>query len=193
MLFIDGIQDLLPSLKDFIQSKVDAKDEYVITTRLDNDDAVHLEFVDTIQKIAYNNGEAVIDLLKGYQLNLLNKKFECRSFTYRFNPFISVVEKATDFQTVYSRMHPAWKNYSSIVSYDKKPLWIEVIHANNKLNDVRANFPLVLKTDFTDFGIHIEKENLPYTSIHAKNLSLILNRICSRIRLKFYAVLSKIF
>ena len=67
-LYIDGIKSLNNSLIENILENLDESDDFIITTRLDNDDSIHKDFIDTIQnktkkkshrqKSAYRSGSA---------------------------------------------------------------------------------------------------------------------------------------
>ena len=152
-LFIDGNKSLQSSLKDYVLKHLDKTDEFFITTRLDNDDAIHLDFTETIQRVAVKKDKTIVDIRKGYQLNISGGVHEYRRLSNSFNPFVSLVEKAENFDTVISRKHNAWSDTASVVIYDKQPLWIEVIHQKNKLNTVRPEIPLIKKINLAEFGI----------------------------------------
>ncbi len=152
-IYIDGMSAFSKSLNEIISSLKDVNSELVITTRMDNDDAIHMDFIKTIQELNNKKAGQVIDLRLGYQLDITQNKEDCRLYLNSFNPFISYIEKANDVHTVYSKMHKDWSLIQDITVYNKKPLWIEVVHENNKLNSVRRNFPMVWNPDFVAFGL----------------------------------------
>lgn len=76
-------------------------DDFIITSRLDNDDSIHHDFVYIIQNLAIKKHETIIDLRRGYQLDISSNIYEYRNYYNKFNPFISLVESTSNFQTVF--------------------------------------------------------------------------------------------
>jgi len=110
----------------------------VVTTRLDNDDALHSRFVQTLQDITSSMNEdevAFINFTRGYiwhdsKLYLTEQES---------NPFISMVEKAHDFQTVYCGVeHARLFTVAPIREVLIAPLWLQVIHEKNVSNRVQG-------------------------------------------------------
>ncbi|MGQ1787902.1 glycosyltransferase [Saccharicrinis sp. GN24d3] len=127
--------------------------QYVITTRLDNDDILNSNFVNRIQEMAREKDGLVVDLTTGYQLNIKSAKSEIRAYSGKFNPFVSVVEKVPNIQTVLSKRHVEWKDAQSIIAYSDAPMWIELVHDKNKLNDTSLRSPILKSADLRDFGL----------------------------------------
>lgn len=120
--------------------------ERVITTYLDNDDAISRSFVREVRSAAdkVRNG-TVISFFRGYQYFC-----DIRMATmveYPNNHFISLVESAEDPRTVFG--------YGSHISIDRllavrmidRPGWIEVVHGNNVDNDVKMTIHTTLVSD----------------------------------------------
>ncbi|WP_178984745.1 glycosyltransferase [Winogradskyella helgolandensis] len=152
-MFIDGTKSLNASFKSFIESHLDHTDDYFINSRLDNDDAIHQDYVKTIQQLTIKKDKTIIDLRKGYQMNVTKNYYEYRNFEFSFNPFISLIEKSDAIETIFSKMHRDWKQADSIIVFNEYPLWIEVIHKSNKANEVKHNIPLTQNINFNEFGI----------------------------------------
>jgi hypothetical protein len=133
-LFIDGMINLNVSFKNFIQENITHNDSYIITTRIDNDDVVHKDFVNTIQFLFQPSELTVIDLTKGYQVSIDVAKPEVRLYTHPFNAFISVIENVKSFETVFSRTHYGWKTENNTILYKRKRLWMELSHQENYVN-----------------------------------------------------------
>ena len=138
-LFIDGMDELNNSFKKFIFENITNSDSYIITTRIDNDDIIHTDFVSTIQSLFQPIDLAVIDLRKGYQVSIDVAKPEVRLYTHPFNAFISVIENVKSFDTVFSRMHYGWKTENNIILYKRKRLWMELSHQENYVNHRQIN------------------------------------------------------
>lgn len=111
----------------------------VITTYLDNDDALDIHFVDDLQKRALRLADgAFIYYTNGYQyfteFGLLLR------IRYRRNHFVSVIETGSSetVKTVfgYGSHYYIDKIPSARIEYVKdRPLWCEVIHPRNMGND----------------------------------------------------------
>ena len=185
-LYIPGMRSLKNAFSHFISEKLDEEDEFIITTRLDNDDAIHRDFVATIQSLAVKKHDTVIDLRKGYQMDLSNGRYEYRNYENSFNPFISLVESVDTFNTVASKLHNEWENSDSIIIHKSSPMWIEVIHKRNKLNQPKVNIPLIKQLRLLDFGIEKELKGRSAMYVFINNFKLknskILQKIQSRVK-----------
>lgn len=131
--FIDGMPLFYDSIKSTIAARSNTK-EYIITTRIDNDDCIHIDFVATIQKQFQQQDYGVIDAISGYSLQvkpqvMLGKK------GHIFNPFISLIEKNDNPKTVWFNSHNMWKKESNVTHLRKPRLWIAIIHDKNKINN----------------------------------------------------------
>jgi hypothetical protein len=180
-IYIDGIKSLNNSFKKVITKNLESKDDFIITSRLDNDDSLHQDFISTIQNLAIKKHETVIDSRKGYQLDISNNVYECRNYINSFNPFISLIESSNKFNTVISRMHNDWKNSDSIIVYEKSPLWIEIVHKKNKLNQTQFNTPQIREIQLRDFGIIKKLKYRNYIFIVGNNLKLKLKKFKRKI------------
>lgn len=113
--------------------------EYLITTWLDNDDAIHKDYVLMIQDNFNHQESETINFFFGYQL--ANGKLY---FDFEFsNHFISLIEKYSpeSFNTCLCRPHK--KLYEVCKSAKKifcKPVWVEVVHGSNYMNVYRRGF-----------------------------------------------------
>lgn len=182
VLFIDGMKDLEGSFKDFIASHTDKDDSFIITTRLDNDDMIHKDFIDTIQNAAYkseSNASQVIDLINGYQLSILNRKYEIREYSNLLNPFLSLKEDIANFDTIFKFRHKEWK--SDRIEISNNRLWMEVIHPNNKLNQSRLDLQLTKNFNPEVFGFNTELKKLNFLE---RSLKRILYKLKTSTKLK---------
>ena len=111
------------------------EEEFIITTRLDNDDAISTDFVESVQN-NFQEVEEILNIRNGY--TLLNSKFYER--TLWSNPFMSMIEKATsDFKTVYGVPHWAANKFMPVRQIEEKRSWIQIIHDNNHTNQKKIN------------------------------------------------------
>ncbi len=180
--YINGMASLVVELKKFIYKNILDKDKFVITSRLDNDDAIHQNFISTIQELAVEEDNMVIDLIKGYQMNISNNKYEFRNHFKYFNPFISVIESSENLKTVFSRHHFEWHESNSVKSYNFNPLWIEIIHSKNKSNAIRQNFLLIKNINLEEFGIKRELNILSSKFILSHNFCLAIGKVIKKLQ-----------
>ncbi len=123
----------ISSIKDYIEK--DSKgSQYIITSRIDNDDCIHKDYITSIQSQFKSQNFMAIDVLKGYSLQIspdimLGKK------EHIFNPFISLIEKNDAPKTVWFSDHNMWKKESRRVEIANKRLWMSIIHEKNKVNE----------------------------------------------------------
>lgn len=133
LFYVDGMDAFHPSIKEYILQ--DSKDSpYIITSRIDNDDCIHKDYIATIQSQFKSQDFMAIDILKGYSLQvspnvMLGKK------EHIFNPFISLIEKNDAPKTVWFSDHNMWKKESRRVEIANKRLWMSIIHEKNKVNE----------------------------------------------------------
>lgn len=119
-------------LSDYI--KLDnPQSDYIITTRIDNDDAFYNSAVEEIQLAFVPHDNVIIDLPNGYCYNTHSYLFS--KYTFISSPFLSYIEDGSKshIDTVYREGHPAWKGKAEFVSINKR-MWIQVIHDSNIAN-----------------------------------------------------------
>lgn len=150
--FIDGSKNFERELIHYVNKEL-LSNEYILTTRIDNDDSIHKDFVKTIQDLAQPVHKFIIDVRKGFQMILINDLEEFRVCEKKFNPFISLVQKREKFESIFRRQHTEWEKETNIVIFNKIPLWIQIIHGRNKLNKVNRHNRLIYNISLDEFGI----------------------------------------
>lgn len=147
--YIDGMEAFHPAIKSYISE--DSKgSSHIITSRIDNDDCIHKDYIATIQKQFQSQDFMAIDILKGYSLQvspdiMLGKK------EHIFNPFISLIEKNDAPKTVWFSDHNMWKKESRRIEIANQRLWMSIIHKKNKVNEFDGYDKVLwdaIKTDF---------------------------------------------
>ena len=192
VIYIDGIKSLKYSFKQIIMESLEEDDDFIITSRLDNDDSIHHDFVYIIQNLAIKKHETIIDLRRGYQLDISSNIYEYRNYYNKFNPFISLVESTSNFQTVFSRMHHEWKNATSVIVNSNLPLWIEIVHKRNKFNRANFNLPLIRNINLEDFSIKKEYKLRNPIYILTNNLKVKILNVLKNLKYKLKYILKKI-
>jgi len=182
-VFIDGIRQFIPELVR--QIKNHGKSDHVITSRVDNDDLLHRDFIKTIKYLGLPSDQLIIDLQRGYQMTEVDAILEIRNYSHQFNPFISLVESRKDFQTVMNKNHRDWKKALNIKIFNKRPLWVELIHDRNKLNSIRDNLTMVFKIDLSDFGLteHLRLHSPFFIALN--NMKIKMKRVLVKAKRKF--------
>ena len=177
VFFVDAMPSFMPELLKYIAQET--KDiPYLITTRIDNDDSIHVDFINEVQKQFDQQEYRAIDFIKGYSLQIepiyiLGKKDQL------FNPFISLIEKNDNPKTAFYQDHRFWKRDKKVTQLGDKRLWLSIIHQRNKVNKFDG-YGLVnwekLKKDFIlsdEANDLISKKTIPFSKwifINFKNL-----------------------
>lgn len=159
-IYIDGFKELGNALQHYIEASQPDPKAYVITSRLDNDDTIHKDFIKTIQNLYVPKAKTVIDLRLGYQVIVLNDtQTEIRRYQLPYNPFLSVISNMADFDNIMTQKHDYWKTFPNTIINDTDYLWIQVIHQSNKLNRNLKILKKVKAIQTNDFGIEIPEVN----------------------------------
>lgn len=109
--------------------------EYVITSRIDNDDEYYPNFVKSIHE-CFNEEEEILDVI-GIQIESISSKKYTSGRTIPNSPFISLVEKNEDIKTVFYKQHSHMpKFFKNRFVDNKEPLYIQNIHDNNLMNKI---------------------------------------------------------
>jgi hypothetical protein len=113
--------------------------EYLITTRLDNDDALHKDFIKTLQENFNEQEFEFISFLYGYVYH--DRKIYLMK--YLENPFVSLVErirglKIDGFKTAICVRHTELTAAGNVKQIITQPYWLQVVHERNVSNRVRG-------------------------------------------------------
>jgi hypothetical protein len=146
-VFVENMEFFLPSIQEHIKNN---NQEYVITTRLDNDDCVSKYFVDEIQKNFSKQEYEALDFVDGYSLQI-SPDFKLGKKRHLYNPFISLVEKKQNSTSVWSRSHTSWKRETKIKRIFDNRIWMVIIHQENKVNEFDGYGKVNAEEVFQDF------------------------------------------
>lgn len=129
----DEAYDFNKYLSDILNS-YDA--DNFITTRIDNDDAISIKFVEKLQAYCIKEeiNHAVLSFSKGIQFTI--KSNTLAKQTYLTNHFTTLVApKMQNNKTIISVQHGLLaKEYKIIEMDEQNPMWLEVIHETNYAN-----------------------------------------------------------
>jgi hypothetical protein len=143
------------SLRTVISSSVKNGSKYLITTRLDNDDAVSKDYIEAVQKNFKGQQLEGITFPLGYQM------FEEKLYLYLStgNHFISLIEKydTNTFKTVFCSQHSKLYRVAPIKKVIRQPSWLEVVHGGNIANRYDLGLRIPGQQGLKNFCINSEK------------------------------------
>lgn len=112
---------------------------YLITTRIDSDDAVARQFVADVQSHFAHQESLYINLLCGVQVERTGELYR---YDEPSNPFISYVEKRVGGvppRTVFQNFsHGRSRTLADLLNVVGPPRWMQIIHGSNIANGVRG-------------------------------------------------------
>ena len=165
----------MEQIKETIRIALPEQPQWLLTTRLDNDDGLHAEFVATVQGAQRFGETEFLNCSTG--IILRDKRTYRRRDTS--NAFISLSEPFTDFETVYVARHTQAREFYPLRQVAKSPLWLQVVHGSNISNRVRG-WRIPIETVERGFPIFLDVANGPSNGhplvILTENLSLYVIR-----------------
>jgi len=127
----------LETIGEIIASYVGKQDtDYVITSRLDNDDCISAGYIDNTQKYSeslWDGNKFWLSFVRGYKWNE-NKVYNHNT---KYNSFLSFIESPENLETAYQCCHTlaGASGYPvHIIRHGLQPSWLEVVHGENVLN-----------------------------------------------------------
>jgi hypothetical protein len=174
--YCKGIEDFNANYTDEVKKRTGESVKWVITTRIDNDDCLHRDAIDIIQKSLVEKHGFLISLASGYLLNISNGTLS--HYYYPMSPFITLIEaNGSEIKGVFRKGHTKydslrlfifkeiWLEYFNKKSRKSrfilnKPLWIQTIHGENVSNCFYRGLPVIRKMDLKDFSIKYPNNRL---------------------------------
>ncbi len=150
-LYVKDMEVFLPSIRQTLQA---SPAEYVITSRVDNDDAIAKDFVERLQAQFASQEFEAIDFVEGYSLFIAENGVYFGKKKHLNNHFISLIErKTTTLKSVWHHSHAGWKKEKAVKRLYDAPMWMALIHGENKVNTFDA-------TGFADLEKALERFSL---------------------------------
>ncbi|MBC9726988.1 glycosyltransferase [Streptomyces sp. TRM68367] len=135
-VWLDGAFDAR-AVNEAVAAEGLGRRKYLVSSRLDCDDALAPHFTETVQQqLGRTSGAYFVNLVLGYQMSA--GRFYLRP--YIANPFISYVEPqfpGRPWATVFCRPHHMITD-QPLVQVRCRPAWLQVIHGRNLTNRVRG-------------------------------------------------------
>jgi len=118
------------SAAEAVASVISPNFSRVITTRLDNDDAIASDYLEAIQRAAGGLTGGFVNFTHGFQL--AHGRLYRRSDPS--NAFISRVETKAPLTTVFVDQHQWLRRHGPITQVNESPKWLQVVHGGNVAN-----------------------------------------------------------
>lgn len=136
--------------------------EYLITTNIDNDDAISKNFISVVQNYFNQQKFLFLNFTNGYIWNYRTYEIYLAEISSGF--FVTLIEKAHNFKSIRCGVsHPDFNKIGPILEIATKPVWLAGIHGKNESNTIFGKQlpPKKLKSLHKDFMF---KKNflLPY-------------------------------
>lgn len=132
-VYIDALPMLFQSCIDEVKARLTPEDQFVITSRIDNDDAIHEDYIASVQAVFDQQEYCHVDCLKGYSFS--ESQWMLATIQKPLNPFASLIEKNTPgLTTIWGKLHAQWGDVKDKIQITHKPLWLQVIHSTNISN-----------------------------------------------------------
>ena len=166
-IYLADNEPWMPRLIKEILDLLTGTESHIITTRIDNDDSLHINMVDLIQQQLNGQEDLYVNYNNGLQYDMDNQVL-CR-YEFRDNPFLSRIEKINEntYKTVWERKHNAYHAPGTIKYIKSQPIWLQIIHSGNLLNNLRMDKLILSDAITNDF-------NMKYPLKISKRMSLIL-------------------
>jgi hypothetical protein len=176
-----GIEDFNANYAKEIRNRAGKSPKWIITTRIDNDDCLHKDAIDIIQRNFVARHKYLISLASGYMLNIADKTLS--HYYYPMSPFISLIESnENEIKGIFEKGHTKWDNLRLFIFKEigleyfnkkarqsrfilKKPLWIQTVHGENVSNNFYRGLPVLRKKDLRDFSIKYSTKRLSIYTI----------------------------
>jgi hypothetical protein len=149
-VYIEGLATDDVLARKVAQSGI-ASSPYLITTRLDNDDAISRDYIASVQRA-----------FRGQNREFLTFPFGLQSFRghlynvyWQSNPFLSLIEKVGEggnVTTVFCVAHDRVTERNSLKTVLRAPRWLQVIHGSNLANVLRG-WPRLNSLSHPDFNV----------------------------------------
>ncbi len=128
-----------PALVDAaVRSAIEPGSERLVTTRLDNDDALSLDHVARVRGHVGGQDLAFINFDRGYILRDDGRLYEHRHRSNAFASLIERIEPGKPPRTVWAWQHMEIALGGPVIHDPGPPAWLQIVHGRNVSNRVRG-------------------------------------------------------
>lgn len=177
--FCDGSEGFNKTYMQPIMERLNEDIDWVITSRIDNDDAVHRDMVRVLQNAIVFKHRFMISLSSGYTFEERSAKLS--HYFYPMAPFLTIIEKKKDAKGIFEKGHTEWPGLRLWILKEiwldwfapksrkvrfilSRPLWLQIIHKTNVSNSFYRGFPVIKKLYLKDFGLSLETSKSDLTA-----------------------------
>jgi hypothetical protein len=180
-IYVDSAEAFKLKLNQYIQNH-SGQTETLITSRIDNDDAIHQDYIKTIQQIKRKQTDALYNFKWGVQLDL--KTGILYQSKDESNPFISRICKynSQNIKTVFDFGHHEAEKYLPIHQITTLKGWLVIIHDKNMINSIGGK-PLITK----------DKILKSYNILDFGKKHSMINYTIAKIKFYYKAIIAKLF
>lgn len=129
----------LQKVRQQILSLCDNQKELLLTTRLDNDDALNKNFVKETQIVATKLKRIDHPQVINYPSGLILSNSRAYSHYDASNPFASLLEPLSpNVQTIWHHQHTLLYKFGMTHQIETPAMWLQIVHSNNVSNRVKG-------------------------------------------------------
>jgi len=136
--------------------------DFYITSRIDNDDAYAIDYIERIQQYALNTNNiepAILSFSRGLQYDIQSNMLV--PYYYLENHFTSMIsDKDSRYKNIYELNHAKVLQQQDIpvINLEQHLMWLEIIHETNYINHLKSQEQIQeIERSLKKFGINIEK------------------------------------
>jgi len=150
-IYVKGVRR--NSLREVMQGLA-ISSEYIITSRLDNDDALAIGYIEAVQKCFAKQKFEFINIPNGY----IWDGSRAYSVRHTSNGFVSLIERTDRCKTALKFDHRKVAKHGRLLQVENMPGWVLVVHGDNVANSVQGT--PVLDTEWKrHFGVSALRGN----------------------------------
>jgi hypothetical protein len=116
------------------RAHADPSARWLLTSRLDNDDAIHPRFFEAIRRHVVEGRCEFLNVPRG----LIIAGGKCFRKSISANPFIAFSEPSSDPKTVWAEQHGLLGSIAPVRQVPLRDGWIQIVHGGNLSNTVRG-------------------------------------------------------
>lgn len=145
---------------DYINN--DNPKEYLITTRIDNDDVIHRDYMRNIQKAFKPAENTFVTFRSGLQY--VESTNSMIKFNYIKNHYVSRVERSATAESVMCN-HTKIHKLGRLEIHNDKYMWVEIVHGSNVANAMKRLQPTKIESTAEIYGGELTQRSVNYLSL----------------------------
>jgi hypothetical protein len=122
-----------PTIIKHVVAALDHGTKWIMTSRLDNDDGLHRDFVALLHAAVEERREFL-----NFPRGIILYSGKCYIYQHRSNAFLSFVEPAQSPRTAFSLAHEQATQVAPVRQLGKTPAFLQVVHGKNVSNKPRG-------------------------------------------------------